>query len=80
MDSMREELSSLINNQTWTLVDLPSGRKEIRCGWIYKANKNEQGHFQKPEIDYNDTFAPVGDKWILRFVLTFALHLGYELF
>jgi hypothetical protein len=23
MDSMREELSSLTNNQTWTLVDLP---------------------------------------------------------
>jgi len=39
MDSMREELSSLINNQTWTLVDLPSERKAICCGWIYKAKK-----------------------------------------
>ena len=28
----------------------------------------------------NDTFAPVGDKVILRFVLSFALHLGYELY
>ena len=43
MDSMREELSSLITNQTWTLVDLPPGRKAIRCGWIYKAKKNEHG-------------------------------------
>jgi len=40
MDSIREELSSLINNKTWTLVDLPSRRKAIRCGWIYKAKKN----------------------------------------
>ena len=38
-----------------------------------------KGHSQKPGIDYNDTFAPVGDKEILRFVLSFALHLEYEL-
>ena len=78
MDLMREELSSLMNNQTWTLVDFPPGRKAIRCGWIYKAKKNEHGaayrlkrslvakwHSQKPGIDYNDTFVPVGDKVIL---------------
>jgi hypothetical protein len=28
---MREGLSSLINKQTWTLVDLPPGRKAICC-------------------------------------------------
>jgi hypothetical protein len=28
MDSMREELSSLMDNQTWTLVDLPPARKQ----------------------------------------------------
>jgi hypothetical protein len=39
-----------------------------------------KGHSQKPGIDYNDAFAPVGDKVILRFVLSFALHLGYELY
>ena len=74
-------------------MDLPPGRKVIRCGWIYKVKKNEHGgvyrlksrlvangHSQKPGIDYNDTFAPVGDKVILRFVLSFALHLGYELY
>jgi hypothetical protein len=89
---MREEFSSLMNNQTWTFVDLPPGRKAIRCGRIYKAKKNEHGavyrlksclvakrHSQKPGIDYNDTFAPVGDKVILRFLLSFTLHLGYEL-
>jgi hypothetical protein len=92
MESMREKLSSLINNQTWTLVDLLPGRKAIRCSWIYKAQKNEHGavyrlqshlvaklHSQKPETYYNDTFAPVGDKVILRFILSFALHLGNEL-
>ena len=64
MDSMREQLSSLINNQTLTVVDLPPERKAMRCGWIYKAKKNEhgdvyrlksrlvaKGHSQKPGID-----------------------------
>jgi hypothetical protein len=89
IDSIREELSSLIDNQTWTPADLPPGTKAIRCGWIYKAKKNDQGavyrlksrlvaqgHYQKPGIDYNDTFAPVGNKAILGFFRTFALHLG----
>jgi hypothetical protein len=93
MDSMQEELSSLINNQTWTLVDLPPGRKAIHCGWIYKVKKNEhgafyrlkshlvaKGHSQKPGIDYNDTFAPVGYKVILRFVLSLPCILDTNFF
>jgi hypothetical protein len=72
---------------------LPPGRKPIRCDWKNKANKNEHGavyhlksglmakvYFQKPGIDYNDAFMPVGDEVILRFVLTFAMHLGCGLF
>jgi hypothetical protein len=73
---------------------LPPERKAIRCVWIYKAKKNEhgavyrlksrlvaKGHSQKPGIEeYNDTFAPVRDKVILKYVLSFALLLGYELF
>ena len=64
MDSMRDKLSSLNNYQTWTLIDLPPGRKAIRCGLVYKAKKNEhgaiyrlksrlvaKGHSQKPGID-----------------------------
>jgi hypothetical protein len=72
MDLMRKNLSSLIDNQTWTLVDLPPGRRQYALV--------AKGHPQKPGIDYNGTFAPVGYKVILRFVLSFALHLGYELF
>jgi hypothetical protein len=40
---MRETLSSLIKNPTWTLLDLTPGSKAIRCRFIYKAKKNEHG-------------------------------------
>jgi hypothetical protein len=46
------------------------------------ASKSLGGKMTFPEtrIDFNDTFAPVGDKAILRFVLSCALHLGSKLF
>ena len=85
VNSMREELSSLKNNKIGALVDLPPGRKAIRCDRIYKARKNKHGAVyllksrlvakglsQKPGIDSNNTFTPVRDKLILRFVLAFC--------
>jgi hypothetical protein len=39
-----------------------------------------KGDSQKPGIDYNDTFAPVGHKVNVRSVLSFAMPLGYKLF
>jgi len=78
--------------QTWTLVDLPP-RKVIAVVGYTRVRKNEhgavyrlksllvaKGHSQKPRMDYNDTFMPVGGKVILRFVLSFDLHLWYELY
>ena len=35
--SMKEELSSLQNNNTWEPVDLPPGRKLVQCKWVYKT-------------------------------------------
>jgi hypothetical protein len=36
IDSMQEELSSLINKNS-VFLELSSGRKAMRCNWIYKA-------------------------------------------
>jgi hypothetical protein len=37
--SMQEEYNSLLENQTWDLVPLPSGRKLVRCRWVYRTKR-----------------------------------------
>lgn len=36
--SMHEEYKALIQNHTWDLVELPSGRHPIGCKWVFKAS------------------------------------------
>ena len=70
--AMDEEIASLNNNKTWTLVELPPDRTAIGSKWIYKIKQNAngsiarykarlvaQGFTQQYGIDYKDTFAPV---------------------
>ena len=70
--AIKIELDSILKNQTWKLVDLPSGEKPIGYKWIfkrkyfpdgsiekYKARLVAKSFSQKQNIDYFDTFAPV---------------------
>ena len=36
--TMREEMNSLHNNNTWELVDMKPTMKVIRCRWLYKID------------------------------------------
>jgi hypothetical protein len=69
---MQEEYNSLLENQNWDLVPLPSGRKIVICRWVYrtksatdgqisryKAKLVAKGFQQMHGIDYDETFAPV---------------------
>ena len=33
---MEEEYHSLLKNETWELVNLPLGRKLVKCKWVFK--------------------------------------------
>jgi hypothetical protein len=39
--SMQEEYNSLLENQTWDLVLIPSYMNLVRCRWVYKTKKEE---------------------------------------
>jgi hypothetical protein len=41
--SMQEEYNSLLENHTWDLIPLPTGRKLIRCRWFYRTKSVVDG-------------------------------------
>nr|GEW21523.1 hypothetical protein [Tanacetum cinerariifolium] len=77
------EISSIMENNTWVLSDLPPG-----CKWIFKRKMKVdgtidkfkarlviQGFRQKEGIDYFDTYAPVARITTIRLMLALvAIH------
>ena len=90
--AMREELNSLKKNGTYTLTNLPTGRRAIRCKWVFKRKTDEQGNttrhkarlvakgFSQAEgIDFNETFAPVANYKSIRLLLALATEFNLTL-
>lgn len=84
--AMDDEMQSHRINGTWTLVDLPNGRKPIKAKWVFKTKKNEDGNIvrhkarlvakgcsQKYGIDYGETFSPVVRYNSIRFLIAYAV-------
>ena len=42
-DAADSEFDSLMANETWELVKLPSGNKPIECKWVFKVKYNNDG-------------------------------------
>ena len=67
--SMEEEMESLMHNQTWDLVRLPTGKPELQNKWVYKLKEEDggkqrhkarlvvKGFAQKKGIDFDEIFS-----------------------
>nr|KYP52250.1 hypothetical protein KK1_025854 [Cajanus cajan] len=44
---MQDEIDALERNMTWTLEDLPLGKKPIDCKWIYKVKYQFDGTIEQ---------------------------------
>ena len=41
--AMQEEMSSIQENNTWSLVNLPDGQRAIGLKWVFKVKKDSNG-------------------------------------
>lgn len=82
---MIEEINALDENGTWNLVDLPSGKRAIRCKWVFKVKVNldgsvvrlkarlvAKGYAQTYRVDYSDTFSPVAKLTFVQLFISMA--------
>ena len=44
---MSREIEALELNNTWTLEELPVGKKPINCKWVYKVKYNSDGSVER---------------------------------
>lgn len=89
---MSAELQALEDNDTWSVVSLPSGKSVVGCKWVYKAKllvdgtleryKTRlvaKGYTQQEGVDYFETFSPVAKLVTVRTLLAVAAVRGWFL-
>ncbi|KAJ0431247.1 putative RNA-directed DNA polymerase [Helianthus annuus] len=93
VEAMNKEMEALFRNNTWTLVDLPSGRKPIGCKWVYKVKYKSSGEVerfkarlvakgfnQREGLDFGETFSPVVKMVTVRCVIALAVQNNWPMF
>ena len=91
-EAMDEEMRALLQNNTWEIVTLPTGKKPVGCKWVYtlkcksdgsldryKARLVARGYTQMYGIDYQETFAPVAKINTIRILISLAVNLDWPL-
>lgn len=84
--AMKDEIDSHIVNQTWSLADLPAGRKALMSKWVFKEKRDQDGNTirykarlvakgcsQVPGIDFEETYSPVVRYASLRYLFALAV-------
>ena len=91
LKAMQEEMTSITENQTWSLEDMPPGHRAIGIKWVFKLKRNEKGevvkhkahlvakgYVQKQRVDFEEVFAPVARLESVRLLLAIAAHHSWE--
>ena len=89
---MQEELKSLSDTNTWTLVERPKNKIVIPGKWVYKIKTKADGRPEKYKAryiakrfkqiegtNYSETFAPTSKPEIFRLSLSIAAKENFTL-
>ena len=90
---MQSEYGSIMNNNTWDLVDRPPKRKVIDTKWVYKTKYKSDHTLDKHKVwfmakgfaqvhgfDYQDTLTPTARLTTIRSVLALAAQESWLVF
>ncbi|RVW45699.1 Retrovirus-related Pol polyprotein from transposon RE1 [Vitis vinifera] len=85
--AVQDEIDALEKNETWTITDLPVGKRPVGCKWIFtikykadgsverfKARLVARGFTQSYGIDYQETFALVAKLNTIRILLSLTVN------
>ena len=91
-EACNTEISTLIANGTWELVELPQDAKVVQSGWVFKVKLNPdniveryrsrlvaKGYSQCPRYDYTEVFAPIFRPASLRLITALAAKEGFKM-
>lgn len=91
--AMQKEVNSLIENETWQLVDLPKNRKSIKSKWVFKLKRDDSGNISRFKarlvakgcsqtygIDYKEVYSPVVRYSSIRFIIALAVKNGLKIY
>ncbi|GKB35686.1 ribonuclease H-like domain-containing protein [Tanacetum coccineum] len=86
IEAINNEIEALNRNNTWTICDLPEGRKDVGSKWLfkikykstraidrYKARLVAKGFSHREGFDYMETFSPVVKMSIVKCMLNVAI-------
>ena len=84
-------MGSLQKNGTYQLVELPKGKRPLKCKWVFKLKKDGNGKLvrykarlvvkgfeQKKGIDFDEIFSPVVKMTSIRTILSIAASQDLE--
>ena len=71
-EAVNDEMDSILSNNTWVVMDLPTGSVPTGCKWVFRIKYNTNGLIQtfkirlvakgfkqRERVDYFDAYAPM---------------------
>ncbi|KAG7577529.1 Integrase catalytic core [Arabidopsis thaliana x Arabidopsis arenosa] len=90
-NAVSDEIVSLEDLGTWTVEDLPPGKKALGCKWVFRLKYKSDGTLERHKarlvvlgnnqtegIDYSETFAPVAKMVTIRTFLQQVASMDWE--